>query len=87
MTTIRLTKARYGSWRQPLGRFAIPTATDPQRPQIRFNRYPGKIIGVTFCPGGRRYLSWVWPMWVVGLRLTSEQFGRQVRELTDESRS
>jgi hypothetical protein len=81
---IRLTKARYGSWRRPVGRFTIPTAADPQRPRVNLNRYPGKIIGIGFYPGGRRYLSWVWPVQIVGLRLTKEQFDRQVRELTSQ---
>lgn len=63
------------------GRLVFPTAADPQRPGVSFNRYPQKIIGVAVYFGGRRYLSWVWPVWIVGLRLTSEQLERQHREL------
>lgn len=58
-----------------VGRLVFPVAADPQRPGIRLNRYPHEVIGIcVFCPGTRRYLSWVWPVKVVGVRLTQQQF-------------
>jgi hypothetical protein len=76
-TRVRLAIASRPRW--PIGRFAIPTAADPQRPRIQLNRYPGEVIGIAFYPGGRRYLSWVWPIRLTGLRLTGDQFDREVR--------
>lgn len=60
------------------------TATSLWRPGL--NRYPGEIIGV-FVHLGRHCVSWVWPVKVVGLRLTNEQFDRETTALLNEERN
>lgn len=81
MILFRFAKATPHRW--PFGSLSVPLAADRQYPHVALNRYPGKIIGIAIFPGGRRYISWVWPMWIIGLKLTREQFDRHIRAVID----
>lgn len=67
-------RPRWGTW-------TWPTAAERQRPGIHLNRYPHEVIGIWVTFGGHRYLSWVWPIRITGLRLTREQFDRQFADV------
>lgn len=64
------------------GRLAFYVTADRHRFHIHLNRYPGEIIGVAVT-WRKHCLSWVWPVWIVGLRLTKEQFDRGLRDVID----
>lgn len=67
-------RIRFAHPRRPwYGTWVIPTAADRHPAGIHLNRYPGEVIGLWLSWGGRRYLSWVWPLRLSDLRLTREQ--------------
>lgn len=63
-----------------LGRLTFPKAADRHPIGVYLNRYPHEVIGLWVSFGGQRYLSWVWPIRITGLKLTAEQWERQTKE-------